>query len=62
MRVITDGSHFEIERDEPPIEGEILRPFSMVYRIARVLPAEGNFDGVVEAEWLAGPGQTSYTE
>jgi len=37
VRVASDGSRFELERDEPPGEGE--------------------FDGVIEVEWQAGPAQ-----
>jgi hypothetical protein len=29
----------------------------MVYRVVNVLPGEGDFDAVVEMEWMGGPGQ-----
>jgi hypothetical protein len=53
---------FEIELDEPPKKGDMLRPFSMLYEVMRVLPAEGDFDGIIEAEWRGGPGEARYVE
>jgi hypothetical protein len=38
VRVVSDESQFEIERDEPPVEGEAIAPGSMVYKVLRVLP------------------------
>jgi hypothetical protein len=29
----------------------------MVYKVLRVLRGEGEFDGVIEVEWQAGPAQ-----
>ena len=55
VRVVSDESQFEIERDEPPVEGEAIAPGSMVYKVLRVLPGEGEFDGIIEVEWQAGP-------
>lgn len=59
MRV-SDGSRFEIELDEPPVAGKTLDPFNMVYEVTAVLPGEGDFDGIIEARWVAGPGQAEY--
>jgi hypothetical protein len=52
---------FEIERDEPLIEGEMLQQFTMVYEVMRVLPGEGGFDAVAEVELRSGPGQVLHT-
>jgi hypothetical protein len=54
---VSDGSCFEIEREEPPAVGEMLAPFTMVYEVMRVLPGEGDFDAIIKAEWRAGPAQ-----
>jgi hypothetical protein len=54
---VSDGSRFEIELDEPPIEGGAIDPGSMVYKVLRVLPGEGEFDGIIEVEGRAGPAE-----
>jgi hypothetical protein len=56
VRVLA-GSHFELERDEPLVEGETLGQGSMIYKVLRLLPAEGAFDAVAVVEWLAGPAE-----
>ncbi len=48
------GSRFEIEREEPLVEGEVLSQFNMVYKVMKLLPGEDDFDGIAEAEWVAG--------
>lgn len=54
------GSRFELERDEPLNEGDILKQLSMVYKVRRVLPGNEEFDAVIEVEWQAGPAQAEY--
>jgi hypothetical protein len=55
--VVSDGSRFDVERAEPPREGEAIAPGSMVYRVLRLLPGDEEYDGIIEAEWQAGPAQ-----
>jgi hypothetical protein len=57
VRVVSDGSRFEIERDKAPVEGDVLAPGSMVYKVVRVLHGEGEFDGLIDVELQAGPGE-----
>lgn len=56
-----EASRFELEPDEPLSGGDLIRQFSMVYRVKRVQqldPSEsGEFDAIVEAVWVAGPAQ-----
>jgi hypothetical protein len=63
VRVTGRGS-FEIELEEPPKEGKPLPDESptrqragVSYMVLKVLPGEGRFDGIIEAERIAGPGQ-----
>ena len=56
--MVSAASRFEIERDDPPVVGEMLRQFSMAYEVMRILPGEGDFAAVVEVEWRAGPAET----
>jgi hypothetical protein len=59
-----EESRFELEPDEPLSGGDLIRRFSMVYRVKRVQqldPSEsGEFDAIVEAVWVAGPAQAEY--
>jgi hypothetical protein len=50
-------SRFELERDEPLKEGETFTQFTMIYRVQRILPGNGDFDAIVEVEHVGGPGQ-----
>ena len=50
-------SRFEIRRDKPLVEGDVLDQGTVFYKVLRVLPGHGDFDRVVKAEWHAGPGQ-----
>jgi hypothetical protein len=54
---VQDGGRFELERDEPLVEGEVLGQGSMVYKVLRVLPGEGGFDSIAVVELMAGPAQ-----
>jgi hypothetical protein len=56
---VGDVSRFEIEQDEAPEPGDVIDPRSMAYKVTRVLPSSGEFDGIVEAEWMTGPGQSA---
>jgi hypothetical protein len=51
-------SRFAIEQDETPKRGDVIDPVSMAYKVTRVLPSSGEFDGIVEAEWMTGPGHS----
>jgi hypothetical protein len=51
-------SRFEIERAEAPKPGDILDLGTMAYKVTRVVPSSGEFDGIVEAEWMTGPGRS----
>jgi hypothetical protein len=53
-----EETRFELERDEPLIEGQTFAQLSMVYKVLQILPGHGDFDAVVKAIWQAGPGQS----
>ena len=59
-----EASRFELEQDEPLRVDDPIRQFSMVYRVKSVQPLEPSesdeFDAIVEAEWVAGPGEAGY--
>jgi hypothetical protein len=55
-----DETRFELERDEPVNEGDLLPRPNMLYQAIRVLPGYDKFDGVIEAEWRGGPAQAWY--
>jgi len=62
---VADGSRFELERDDddPLVEGDFLRQFTMIYRVKRIIPTDPtdeNFDAVAEVDWAAGPAQAEY--
>jgi len=51
-----DGATFPMEQDEPVVVDQILRPHAAMYKVLGVLPAKSHeYDGIVEARWLAGP-------
>ncbi len=50
-------SRFEAELDEAPKVGESLPRGTMVYRVRSVRLDHDDFDGVIEVERIAGPGQ-----
>ncbi len=54
-------SIFEFSQDEPLKPGDFINPGSMVYQALRVLPDDSDrYDGIVEAQWVAGPAQAGY--
>lgn len=55
VQILGRAGRFDIERDEPPAEGDVIEAGSMVYKVLRVQPCEDEFDGVIEVEWQAGP-------
>lgn len=60
---VSDGSRFELERDEPLVEGDFLSQFSMAYLVKSVTPTDltdENFDAIVEVDWAAGPAQADF--
>jgi hypothetical protein len=51
VRVVAGASgqgRFELERVEPLKEGERLTQFTMMYKVLRILPADDEFDAVLE--------------
>jgi hypothetical protein len=60
---VSDGSRFELGRDEPLIEGEFLHQSTMIYKVQRVVPTDltdENFDAIAEVEWMAGPAEAGF--
>ena len=57
VRILGRAGRFDIERDEPPAKDDLIEAGSMVYKVLSVQPGEGEFDGVIEVEWQAGPGE-----
>jgi hypothetical protein len=51
-------SRFEMDLDDPPAEGDVIDPGTMVYKVRTIvrLAAETS-PGVIEVERVAGPGQ-----
>jgi hypothetical protein len=61
---VSDGSRFDLERDEPLAVGEMLGQFSMVYEVKAIRPLSveesEEFDAVVDVEWRAGPAEAGF--
>lgn len=61
---VSDGSRFELERDEPLAVGDFLQQFSMVYEVKEIRPLSveesDEFDAIAEVEWRAGPAQAAF--
>jgi hypothetical protein len=56
------GGRFELERDEPPEEGEFLSQLTVIYKVLRIHPKNDDYDGVLEVERVAGPAETGRAE
>ena len=58
-----EASRFEHEQDNPVAEGEVIRAFSISYRVTSVVPLgpseNDEFDAIVEAERVAGPAEAT---
>jgi hypothetical protein len=54
------STSFELVRDEPLKAGDLINPGTIVYKVRRILPGEGDFDAVAVADWAAGPAQGMY--
>jgi hypothetical protein len=52
-------SRFELERDEPPEIGEIIETFNVSYKVVAVTHDHEDFDGLIQVEWITGPGQVA---
>jgi hypothetical protein len=52
-----EETRFELERDEPLAEGEPFAQFTMIYKVLSIRPDHGDFDALVEAQQVGGPGQ-----
>jgi hypothetical protein len=50
------GERFTTERDAALSVGDTFEQDSESYRVLAIQPGHGPFDGVIEAEWLAGSG------
>lgn len=56
-----DESRFELKGDEPLKPGDFISTGTMSYIVLRILPdASGQYDAIVEAQWIAGPAQADY--
>jgi hypothetical protein len=53
------GKRFTIEADAPPSVGDTFEQDSESYRVLAIQIGHGPFDGVIEAERLAGSGPSA---
>jgi hypothetical protein len=57
--VVSNGEgerRFTSERDTPLNDGDEFKYESGSYRVLRIQPGHGPFDGVIQAEWLGSSG------
>jgi hypothetical protein len=54
---VTDGTRFELERDEAPKVGEVFTQLTMIYKVLQVLPENDEYDGVLQVEHVGGPAE-----
>jgi hypothetical protein len=61
---VSDGSRFELERDEPLEVGGTLMQFTVAYRVTAIKPLSveesDEFDAIAAVELMAGPAQAGF--